>query len=106
MNKHHKPVGAVYIGRGSLWGNPLPIDANNDRESVIRQYEDYLLSRPDLLARVKSLHGKKLMCFCAPAPCHGDVLAHYADAVALTGYLPAVRACDVIFGPETSHADP
>lgn len=88
----------VYIGRGSIWGNPFPIGPNATREQVIVAFELHLLASPKLLARVSELHGKRLQCFCAPEPCHGDVLAHYADAFVTTGRPPAVSAYSAIYG--------
>ena len=37
LNKHHAGVsaGAVYIGRGSKWGNPFRIGPDGDRVAVI-----------------------------------------------------------------------
>jgi hypothetical protein len=77
----------VYIGRrhprfpeGSIWGNPFRIGKDGSREEVLVKYEAYLLASPRLLARVHTLKGKRLCCWCAPKPCHGDVLARLADA--------------------------
>ena len=41
LNKHHAgvPAGAVYIGRGSKWGNPFRIGPDGDRAAVIAKYE-------------------------------------------------------------------
>jgi hypothetical protein len=64
----------VYIGRPSIWGNPFIIGRDGTREEVIEKYRDYVLNSPDLLSRLPTLHGKILGCFCAPLPCHGDVL--------------------------------
>ena len=36
-------------------------------------------TRPDLLARLGELRGKRLACWCAPKSCHGDVLAELAE---------------------------
>jgi hypothetical protein len=74
----------VYIGRGqgSEWGNPFKIPGDGDRDTVIRKFCEYLETRPDLLARVGELHGKRLGCWCAPRACHGDVLAELADHAA------------------------
>jgi hypothetical protein len=77
----------VYIGRAvprrrlkaSKWANPFKIGRDGAREQVIAKYRDYLLSRPDLLASLSELRGQRLGCWCAPAPCHGDVLAGLAD---------------------------
>lgn len=82
VNKHRDPFD-VYIGRGSIWGNPFPLARNHtdaDRARVIRQYEKYLLSQPELMARLPELRGRTLGCFCAPRPCHGDVLKKHAEA--------------------------
>lgn len=69
----------VYIGRGSRWGNPFRITDDCTRAQAITLYELHLLRRPDLLARVGELYGLTLCCYCAPEPCHGDVLARYAQ---------------------------
>ena len=79
VNKHHKVPYDVYIGRGSVWGNPFVIGKDGDRDEVISKYEQHLRSRPDLMARLPELCGKTLACFCAPKPCHGHVLARLAD---------------------------
>lgn len=77
LNKHVHgvPPGAVYIGRGSRWGNPFAIGTHGDRTQVLALYEGYaakkLLEDPDWLL---PLRGKDLVCFCAPRPCHGDIL--------------------------------
>ncbi len=97
---------AIYVGRGSIWGNPYPMrpgaedpsDASaGSRRDVVLRYEAHLLESPELLRQVASLHGEVLRCFCAPRPCHADVLAHYADALALTGELPEITAFAVIY---------
>lgn len=33
------PAGAVYIGRGSKWGNPVRIGPDGDRATVIAKHE-------------------------------------------------------------------
>jgi hypothetical protein len=42
----------VYIGRGSVWGNPFVIGKDGDRAEVIRKYEDYFENSPHLIARL------------------------------------------------------
>ena len=65
---------SVYIGRPSIWGNPFAIGKDGSRDEVIAQYEAWLVRQPDLMARLGELQGKHLVCWCAPARCHGDVL--------------------------------
>lgn len=67
-------AGDVYIGRASKWGNPFPISRRQSREEVIRRFEDYIRQNPALMATLPELRGKRLVCHCAPKPCHGDVL--------------------------------
>ena len=70
----------VYIGRPSKWGNPFVIGKHGTRDEVIQRYREWLMSQPELLAEVKTLKGKVLGCYCAPAACHGDFLAELANA--------------------------
>lgn len=84
------PEGYVYIGRpgkglSGPWGNSISIGkacpvcgASHDREGTIVCYREMMLKRivedPELAKRIASLADKTLVCFCAPKPCHGDVL--------------------------------
>jgi hypothetical protein len=72
---------AVYIGRPSIWGNPFVIGPHGDRATVIAKYRDWLMAQPELVAQAKAeLAGKDLVCYCAPLPCHGDVLLEVANS--------------------------
>lgn len=71
----------VYIGRPSKWGNPFVIGQHGDRAAVIAAFERYLTNRPDLIEAARNeLRGRNLICFCAPLPCHGDVLLRVANS--------------------------
>jgi len=65
---------AVYIGRPSIWGNPFAIGRDGTRAEVIAKYESWLAQQPCLMAQLDRLRGRHLICWCAPLPCHGDVL--------------------------------
>ena len=76
----------VYIGRGSMWGNPFSFSPSShdveyvkDREEAIESYKKYILSRPDLLKQLEQLRGKILGCHCKPLACHGDVLVEILE---------------------------
>jgi hypothetical protein len=43
------PVGAVYIGRSSKWGNPFRIGPDGDRATVIAKHERWLADQHHLL---------------------------------------------------------
>ncbi|GAA5666115.1 hypothetical protein Brsp07_04624 [Brucella sp. NBRC 14130] len=64
----------VYIGRPSKWGNPFVIGRDGDRDTVIAKYRRWIRTKPELMASLHELRGRDLVCFCAPQPCHGDVL--------------------------------
>lgn len=64
----------VLIARPSPWGNPFPIGPGCSREQAVAKYEVYIRRRPDLLARLPELVGKRLGCYCVPLLCHGDIL--------------------------------
>lgn len=68
-----------YVGRPTIWGNPFVIGKDGTREEVIEKYEKYLLANEYLLSRIHELEGKDLVCFCAPLPCHADILLKYAN---------------------------
>lgn len=69
----------VYIGRPSKWGNPFMIGPDGSRKEVIEKYRQWIQTQPDLMAALPELRGKTLGCYCAPLPCHGDVLAELTD---------------------------
>lgn len=81
MNKKRDeiPEDAVYVGRGSKWGNPFHIGIHGTREEVIRKYYLWLMMRGDLLASLSELRGRDLVCFCAPKQCHADALLKLAN---------------------------
>jgi len=77
VNDSKIPTSAMYIGRGSNWGNPFIIGKHGERNEVIAKYLVYaikrLASEPEWLKPLEKATG--LVCFCAPKACHGDVLS-------------------------------
>jgi hypothetical protein len=69
----------VYVGRPGPWGNPFEIGRDGSRGEVIAKYAVWVRQQPALMARLGELRGRVLGCWCAPEPCHGDVLAALAD---------------------------
>ena len=82
FNKHAAGVaaGAVYIGRGSKWGNPFRIGVDGDRAAVIAKHARWLAEQPRLVRALDELRERDLVCFCAPLACHGDLLLTLANA--------------------------
>jgi len=73
-------VAAGALARSPL-ANPFRIGVDGDREQVVATYRDYLLARPDLMALLPDLQGKRLGCWCNPLQCHADIIAELADRV-------------------------
>ena len=80
VNLRYEPYD-VYIGRGSIWGNPFRIGVHGTREEVIIKYKWYVLNKPTLLACLPELKGKVLGCYCKPLACHGDILVDLLEKV-------------------------
>ncbi len=75
----------IYIGRPSILGNPFKIGPDGTRLDVVEKYKDWLLThikmRDRIYNKLKEISemtkaGKHvyLGCWCAPLPCHGDVI--------------------------------
>jgi hypothetical protein len=90
------PDGAVYVGRGSKWGNPFVVGRDGTRDECLFLYRalvhGYLcISRAAelveqqraalrALGRVAELKGKNLACWCPlNKPCHADLLLEMAN---------------------------
>jgi hypothetical protein len=92
-NKRHGAPGE-YIGRPSPLGNPFPIGpVHGTRENVIDKYRAWLTciwnnggSGPELrelfrLADLALAGDLRLLCYCAPKACHGDVIKEFIGIV-------------------------
>lgn len=83
----HKGEFDIYIGRGTIWGNPHPIDLGQgiSRQISIEMYREHLYNCLEdgtiTVKDVLSLSGKRIGCSCAPLPCHGDVIIEVFNTV-------------------------
>lgn len=89
--QHGIPKDAVYVGRPTKWGNPfshrdgtLAKHRVATRDEAVDAYEAQLQRwfalDPEAKQRLQTaLRGKDLVCWCAPARCHADVLLKYAN---------------------------
>ena len=89
------PEGAVYVGRGSRWGNPFrrespstvaalergeiaPVYVVESRAEAVFMFRQH---RRPFNVDLAELRGKDLVCWCAEdQPCHADVLLEWANA--------------------------
>lgn len=86
VNKDRGDKYEVYIGRGTIWGNPYQMGADGDRDEVIRKFKyDFdnglLKASTDLEKNLSIVRGKVIACHCKPAACHGDVIASYLNSI-------------------------
>jgi hypothetical protein len=98
-----RPEYDVYIGRAnsrarlpaSKWANPFTVGQVGSHQAAVDAYREWI-EQPEqahLLRAISELVGKRLGCWCTPAPCHGDVLGRYANAYAAGTWAPPVRRC-------------
>lgn len=78
-----KADGAIYVGRPSPWGNPFAVGKESEgkmpRGQAVLAFARHLAENPDLVARARAeLAGRDLICWCAPQPCHAEILRHVA----------------------------
>lgn len=80
--------GDIYIGRAKkgsdgYFGNPFYLSNESQRTEVVSQYVRYFYKRldsdPEFKERILALKGKRLVCFCTPKLCHGNVIAEWLD---------------------------
>lgn len=72
----------IFIGRPSILGNPFKIGQDGTREEVIEKYRQwfYAPQRRGIREFAKRrCTGKRCGCFCAPEPCHGDVIIEFVN---------------------------
>lgn len=80
---HGTPANATYIGRGSPLGNLKVIDKEVTRDQAIEWYKGWLKDKliqrdPHVEGAFRNLRDcSRLLCFCRPRPCHGQVIADY-----------------------------
>lgn len=89
---HIVPRDAVYIGRTTPFGNPFThhwppypgavwVESRELSIELYRKWFDQLIKEdPNFVAQVEELRGKDLVCSCAPAACHGDVILAYLES--------------------------
>lgn len=95
---------AVYVGRGSKWGNPFEVGSvvhivvQNKRNKLRPPQEQTMTVTPELacvlyrerivnlieqlgVPKISELRGKDLACWCSlDQPCHADILLELANA--------------------------
>lgn len=77
------PEGSVYVGRPTMWGNPFVVGRDGTQAECVELYREWInaSAQTDLReAARQTLRGMDLVCWCAPNPCHAEVLMEIANA--------------------------
>lgn len=93
LNKYKSglPEGSVYIGRGTVFGNPYLLNTDGDRETVVEKFRIYLAKQmlsanSELQKAILGLkQTDRLVCFCKPKACHGDIIREVFEMIAQLG---------------------
>lgn len=121
------PAGAVYVGRGTRWGNPcrIGLDADNHGHATtlyqqwltandVTIYNPYINDdrRAWIIAHVTELRGLDLMCWCPlpepgqPDHCHAAVLLRLANECGARHHDHTQTVCTEPFGHYRPGVDP
>jgi hypothetical protein len=80
------PDGAVYVGRPTRWGNPIPIEATGRFDDQGRAEYVATITVQQRVEIRRALRGRDLACWCPlvdkdgnPVHCHADVLLEIAN---------------------------
>ena len=74
------PPNTVYVGRGSIFGNPYISGKDGTAEECVERYRLYLDYTITKRKAVELLSGHNLMCWCKIGdPCHADVLLEVSN---------------------------
>lgn len=97
------PAGAIYVGRPTMYGNPLRVGVHGEAGECAEKFRRLLNSFPSAAAleewraaggnatwwvclagrvewAMKKIRGRQLACFCPlDQPCHADVLCEIAN---------------------------
>jgi len=87
VNKKTFKGRGVYIGRPSIFGNPFTMSKESDRVDCIQKYKGWFWTQYHTdqkfyiavheLAEQARKGELILICWCAPKPCHGDIIKDF-----------------------------
>lgn len=75
-------VSPIYVGRPSFFGNPYEVRDYGHKRAVLL-YIRWIMADGQKKVRDKArevLKGRDLLCWCAPEPCHAEVLLRIANS--------------------------
>lgn len=124
VNRHHRPKDAPgrYIGRGTPWGNPFPVEEGDVPGTAAQKFREYAARKlaqhdPVFTKAVLELkQGDILVCSCkekpgqTPRACHGDTFVEIHEFIkkegnAKKGFRAFAKANGFPYGPGTDGVD-
>jgi O-acetyl-ADP-ribose deacetylase (regulator of RNase III) len=100
------PGRVAYVGRPGPLGNPYRLVDPRDpaaRRDCLRRYRRYLYQRATddggFRAELEAVRGLDLGCYCAPRPCHADVILAWLLHHPTAGDRPAERLASALTPP-------
>lgn len=77
----------TYIGRGTIWGNPFAIGDEYNREEAVSMFRRMMARKlaardptaVDMVMKLKD--ADRLICYCKPKDCHGDIYKEIWDTI-------------------------
>jgi ribA/ribD-fused uncharacterized protein len=107
-------IGRAGRGQSGYFGNSHPVGApcaqckkTHERGTALEAYRadfaHWIETDQEFRQQVQSLRGKKLVCFCKPRDCHGDVIAGWLNATEpVLGFFKQYRWLSNFAGAESS----
>lgn len=74
------PEGSVLIDRTTRLGNPFRIGRDGSRAECVAKHREWIKTQPQLLAYLRTLRGRDMVCHCMPLECHGTIYLEIANA--------------------------
>ena len=93
VNRHKYKGPGIYIGRGTIFGNPYTLKENS-REEAIAKFDEWAYEQwetnNEFKDKIMKLAAKHLLdediiliCSCKPKPCHGDRIKEFIELLAV-----------------------
>jgi hypothetical protein len=76
-------INAIYVGRPTIFGNPFVVGVHGIQGECVELFREWInLPEQETLRQQarEILVGRDLICWCAPASCHADILLEIANS--------------------------
>ena len=91
------PKDVRYVGRPTKFGNPFIVGKHGDQQQCVDLYREWVTRDEQFSLRLqmkRELVGKHLECWCAPLPCHADVILEVISSITSSSDEPSPHPLD------------